>query len=298
MTNNHSAEARKALDHLKSLAATLDGWSLNAEKDNVTIYSREVEGAPPMTRGDTILEAGWTLEQIAAIIQCPGARKIWDERFDSAEIKERFNRRELLFHSKMKGTWPVSGRDIVGISIFEKDSKEYVIASKSVEEPSIPAASSHIRADVLVSGWILRALDGGKIGITYIVHINLNGTISQTFLKLVQNQTPLCAGKVADYARKFGFPPYVKSVEGRLRIDDFDHSNKIYTVEADALEEHGFLGGKTGTVIIEVPKKLYPNGFSLKNTLAEDISQKEEEGNTIVTIKSIKAPVTITISRP
>jgi len=297
--NKHAASSRKALTYLKELAASHDGWSFSTEKENVKIYTKEVEGGLPMTRGDTVLEAGWTLEQIGAIAQSPGARSVWDERYDHAETKERYTRRETLFYSKMKGTWPVSGRDLVGTSIVEyKEGEEFAIAMSSVDEPTVLPVSSYVRATLPISGWIFKPLEGGAIAITYIVHVNLNGNIPAAFVKIVQNQTPLCAGKVADYARKFGFPPYVKGLEGRIRREEFDHSKKVYSIEVDAIEEHGFFGEKTGSVVIEVSKIMFPSGFAVKTSISENIHEKEEtDGNTLITVKHIKAPVVITISK-
>jgi hypothetical protein len=296
--NKHSASSRKALAYLKELAASHDSWSFVTEKDNVKIYTKDVEGGLPMTRGETTLEAGWTLEQIGAIAQSPGARSIWDDRFESAELKERYTRREALFHSRIKGTWPVSGRDLVGTSIVEyKEGEEYIVAMSSVDEPTLPPVSSHVRATLPISGWVLKPLEGGAIAITYIVHVNLNGSIPGAFVKAVQNQTPLCAGRVAAYAREFGFPPLVKGLEGRIRNEEFDHKKKAYSLEVDAIEEHGFLGEKTGSVVIEVSKKMFPKGFAVKTSISENIHEKAEtDGNTLITVKHIKAPVIITIS--
>lgn len=297
--NKHAAASRKALAQVKELAASHDGWTFVTEKDNVKIYTKEVDGGLPMTRGDAVLEAGWTLEQLAAIVQSPGARSVWDERYEHAEVKERYTRREYLFYSRMKGTWPVSGRDLVGVSIAEfKEGEEFIVAMTSVEEPTLPPVSSHVRASLPVSGWIIKPLEGGAIAITYIVHVNLNGNIPKAFVKMVQNQTPLCAGKVTDYARKFGFSPYVKSLEGRILQENFDHSKKVYSLEVDAIEEHGFLGEKKGSVVVEISKKMFPDGFVVETSIKENIHEKEEaDGNTLVTIKHIKDPVVITISK-
>jgi len=297
--NKFAETSRKALTYLKELAASHDGWTFNSEKDNVKIYTKEVEKGLPMTRGDTVLEAGWTLEQLGAIAQSAGARANWDERFEFGEIAERYTRRENLVYSKMKGAWPVYGRDIVGTSIVEyKEGEEYVIAITSVEEPSLPPINSYVRATSPISGWVFKPLEGGAISITYIVHVNLNGSIPSAFVKRVQNQTPLCAAKVVDYARKFGFPPYIKALEGRIRQEEFNHAKLVYSVEIDAIEEHGFFGEKTGSVVIEVSKKLFPSGFTVKTSVSENIHEKEEaDGNTLVTVGKIKAPVVITISK-
>jgi len=297
--NKYAATTRNALSYLKELAASHDGWSFSTEKDNVKIYTREVEGGLPMTRGDTVLEAGWTLEQLGAVVQSPGARVIWDERFDLAELKERYTRREILLYSRMKGTWPVSGRDIVSTSIVEyKEGEEYIVAITSVDEPTLPPVSSHVRATSPISGWLFKPLEGGAIAITYIVHVNLGGSIPTAFVKKVQNQTPLCAGKVVDYARKFGFPPHIKALEGRIRHEEFNHAKLLYSLEIDAIEEHGFFGDKTGSVVIEVSKKMFPGGFAVKTSISENVHEKEDaDGNSLITVKNVKAPVVITISK-
>jgi len=252
-----------------------------------------------MTRGDAVLEPGWSLEQLGAVCLNPGARAVWDERYESSEIKEQYTLRESLFHSKMKGSWPVSGRDIVGTSIIEyHEGKEYIIAMSSVVEPTIPEISSHVRADLYISGWILRLLEDGSISVSYIVHIHLNGSIPSAFVKMVQLQTPLCAGKVCQYARKLGFPPYVKKLEGRVLREQFDQARKTYIAEVDAPEEHGFFGEKAGNMVIVVSKTMFPDSFAVKTSIVESVHEKEEaDGNTLVIIKHIKAPVVITISQ-
>lgn len=296
--HKHHSATRKTLAYVKELGATLDGWKFSSEKDKVKIYTKEASGAMPIIRGDTVLDAGWTLQQVAAICLSIGARTIWDERFDSAEIKERYSLHEILFHSKLKGTWPVSGRDVAGTSIVEKHDHELIISMTSVVDPLIPETPSHVRAELLAAAWIIKSLEAGKISLTYIVHINLGGSIPATFLKLVQNQTPLCAAKVVDYAHKFGFPPYVKSVEGRILREQFDAKKKVYEIEVDALEEHGLFNNK-GTIVFEVAKKMFPEGFDIQTSVQEAIHEKEEtDGNTLVTVKGFKEPVVITISKP
>jgi hypothetical protein len=294
----HHSSTHKTLAYVKELGGSLDGWKFSSEKDNVKIYTKEATGSMPITRGDTVLEAGWTLQQVAAICLSIGARTIWDERFDNAEIKERYSLHEILFHSKMKGTWPIPGRDIAGSSIVEKNDHELIISMSSVVDPLIPETTSHVRADLLAAAWILKLLEDGKISLTYVVHINLGGSIPTTFLKLVQNQTPLCAGKVADFARKFGFPPYVKSVEGHILREHFDPKKRIYEIEVDALEEHGIIH-HNGTIVFEVSKKMFPEGFGIQTSVPEAIHEKEEaDGNTIVSVKGFKEPVVITLSKP
>lgn len=296
--NKHSETTSKTLAYIKELSSTLDGWKFSSEKDNVKIYTKEVSGSMPIVRGDTVLEAGLTLEQVSAICLSPGARVIWDERFDSAEIKQRFSHHGILFHSKMKGTWPVSGRDIAGTSVVEANNHELIISMSSVVDPLIPEISSHVRANLMAAGWVLKTLEDGKISIIYIVHIDLAGSIPASFVKIVQLQTPLCAGKVVDYAHKFGFPPYIKSIEGRILREEFDHKKKTYVVEVDAPEEHGFLHNK-GTVVFEVSRKMFPEGFDVKTSPEESIHDKAEaDGNTLVTVKHFKEPVVITISKP
>ncbi|RUP45233.1 hypothetical protein BC936DRAFT_148444 [Jimgerdemannia flammicorona] len=292
VSHRHAAEARKGLAYLKELSATTDGWSFSSEHKDVKIYTRAVEGISlPIVRGDTVLEGDYTIEQVASVALAPGCRQIWDERFDGAEMREYFSHREALFYSKLKGSWPVSGRDIAGVSIRDTSEDVIYIAQSSVEDPKIPPVSSHTRAQLYISGWKISAVPNG-VSLTYITHVDIKGSVPSAFIKMIQLQTPQCAGKVADYIKEHGHPPFVTGdLKGHLKREVFEHKKKEFIVELEgtATEE--------GLVKIEVGKALYPKGFKVKvHGEATTEESDGEKGAKHVVVSGVTSLVTITIT--
>ncbi|KAJ1538115.1 hypothetical protein HK405_014106 [Cladochytrium tenue] len=81
----------------------------------------------------------------------------------------------------------------------------YVVQS-SVEDPNVPLVSGRVRGLLTVAIWVLRPAASGAAGcsdVTYITHVNPNGTIPGSLLRLIATETPSCAGfLIADLAKK------------------------------------------------------------------------------------------------
>lgn len=72
----HAESARKALDYLKDLTSSLDGFDFSQEKNGVKLYSKKVEGSQiNIVRGDTVLKTTqYTPRQLAAVANESGTR--------------------------------------------------------------------------------------------------------------------------------------------------------------------------------------------------------------------------------
>lgn len=164
----------------------------------------------------------------------------------------------------------------------------------SVEDPAIPPVSSHVRANLYISGWkIFKVPDG--VALTYITHIDIKGSsIPGAILRKIQLEIPLCAGRVVQYVKDNGYPPFiVGEFSGRLKSDIFDHAKRTHVVEVEGTDD------EEGLVKLEVGNVMYPNGFKVKvhgEATSEEI--EGENGVKYVVVSGYKSPVTITISRP
>ncbi|CAO3624072.1 unnamed protein product [Mucor hiemalis] len=153
----HAQTARTALAQLKELASSLEGWNFSQEKDGVKLYNKSADNSPvPIVRGDILLTGHeFTPQQIASIATLPGARKIWDEKFDVAELKQMYSAYESLFWCKVKTPWPISARDMSATSLREISEDECYVVMTSVEDESVPLVSGNVRANLFIPGWKL-----------------------------------------------------------------------------------------------------------------------------------------------
>ncbi|KAI8365283.1 uncharacterized protein BYT42DRAFT_649208 [Radiomyces spectabilis] len=282
--NRHAEHTRKSLQYLKDLSASLEGWEFSSEKNGVKLYTKQVEGlAMPMVRGDTVLQTTeFTPRDVASVATLPGARKIWDEKYDTSEVKEQYTPSETFFWVKLKAPWPVSPRDFAGTAIRDLSDDVCFVVMSSVVDPMIPEVSGCVRGHIVVSGWKFYKTEGG-IGLTYITQVDLAGSIPTSFLKNIQLQVPLCAGKVAEYIKEYGFPPHTISCTATMKKETFDHGKREHIIELD-----GTGGGEW-----VISRKMYPNGVKVH---IDGQGESQVIDNKLV-VKGIQGPATIKINK-
>jgi hypothetical protein len=206
---------------------------------------------------------------------------IGDEKFDRSETKEIYSRYESVFWGKVKTPWPISPRDMSATLLREFNDDESYIVMVSVEDDRIPEVSGNVRANLMISGWRMYKTETG-VGVTYVTQIDLAGSIPTSFLKSIQIQVPLCAGKVVQYAQDYGFPPYTVGGDIPFESEEFNNDKKEYTVKLDG----------QGSVQWQVSHVMYPNGIAI-DTSAE--SSKEDQGKTSIVTVNVQGPTTVVI---
>lgn len=210
-----------------------------------------------------------------------------DEKFDVAHVKEMYSCWESLFWVKIKAPWPVSPRDFVGIALRDFDDDEcYVSMSSVTDDAAVPPVSGCVRGNLMISGWKITKTANG-VAITYITQVDLAGSIPSSFLKSINLQVPLCAGKVADYAQTYGFPPSTIACSATYVKESFDHAKREFVAELD---------GQGGECTWEVSGKMYPNGIKVSTKAEYEIVDGEHRNKRVV-IKNVNGPTTVTISK-
>ncbi|KAI7901622.1 uncharacterized protein BX663DRAFT_543971 [Cokeromyces recurvatus] len=290
ITSPHAETARNALARLKRLAGeSSDEWKYIQEKNNVKLYHKS-EGDSPfvIVRGDTLLKGHeFTAAQVASVATLPGCRAIWDEKFDTSDIKKMYNKYESLFWSKVKTPWPISPRDMSATSLREMSDDECYVVMTSVEDEAIPPVSNCVRSNLLISGWKIIKTEAG-IAITYITQIDLAGSIPTAFMKNVQQQVALCAGTVVQYITKYGFPPLTKECSAEFKREEFEHAEREYSANLDGSGECQWL--VSSKMFSKVKVHIMGSDHATFEISTDD------KGNKIVDVKGIDGPTTVKIS--
>ncbi|KAI9269621.1 hypothetical protein EDC94DRAFT_599423 [Helicostylum pulchrum] len=284
VTNPHAESSNKAMEYFKELASTEEGWNFTQEKGGVKLYNKVTDSSPvAIVRGDIHIEGHeFTAQQIASIALLPGCRKVWDEKFDTSEIKIMYSRLESLFWVKVKTPWPISARDMCATSLRQITEDECYVVMASVEDAAVPPVSGNVRANLIISGWKITKTDTG-IDLIYITQVDLAGSIPTAFVKNVQQQVPLCAGLVVKYAEDFGYPPTSNTCTAEFKSEDFEHAEKTYVATLDG----------TGDAEWFICKKMYP--ASVKVAINGEATP--EIVNNVVRVTGINGPVTVTITK-
>ncbi|KAI7817668.1 hypothetical protein BC939DRAFT_317972 [Gamsiella multidivaricata] len=231
LPHRHSETARKALAMFKVLAASPeDRWRVVSSDGTFKSYSRIISGAGlPMLRGEGIISGGWTVEQINAVIESAGCRQIWDERFENMSIAETFNANEYLFHVTLRGIGSLTGRDLAGVTIIDRDPQTSALynVSTSVLDSTIPEDPGRIRALLELSGWSLRPIFDGQgntvsVNVTFVIQIDIRGTLPNSVIKSVTASMMTAVARLNQFINKTGYPPYASHISGSRLFDTFD----------------------------------------------------------------------------
>ncbi|KAJ3184234.1 hypothetical protein HDU87_005081 [Geranomyces variabilis] len=270
-TNPHHDSAALSLRLLRGLESKESGWAFHSESSGVTISQKLVTGAPmPMVRGDAILRGphGATAQQILSVVKSSSARKVWDGRFEDGNALVNYNLDESLVMSQQKGTFPVSGRDFVTANMthYDEDGTIYFTAT-SVVDRSAPVDTKRVRAHLTVAGWIIKPVPEG-VAVTYIVQVDIKGSVPSSIIKVIQTQTPLCIAEVFKFLRQKHYVPFViRNIPGvdpgrslPLRSEQFDQKDGSYAIE------YKRTGTRGRAVVLALPRPAYGPGAQVTVT--------------------------------
>ncbi|KAF9187550.1 hypothetical protein BGZ51_007396 [Haplosporangium sp. Z 767] len=261
LPHRHSETARKALAMFKVLASSSeDRWRAISSENGFKSYSRIISGAGlPMLRGEGTITGGWTVEQINAVIESAGCRHVWDERFENMSIAETFNHNEYLFHITLRGIGSLTGRDLAGVTIIDRDPQTSALynVSTSVLDPTIPEDPGRIRAMLELSGWSLRPTFDGQgntvsVNVTYVIQIDIRGSLPSSVVKSMTASMTTAVARLNQFINKTGYPPFASHISGTRLLDTFEPKTGFYELCYKAAP---------GWTEVRVGRKVYKEGY-------------------------------------
>lgn len=150
-------------------------------------------------------------------------------------------------HLLFKRVWPTAARDFVTLSNWRQleDGRVVIIHfSDSSFDKMFPPADGHVRADLVLSGYILAASkDGTKTSLQQYILTDLKGSLPASVVNMVARDQPLCTAVVRKLLEanqaKNGPPPVSDgsfTIEDLLRVAGQCHDQHVVT--ANPLKEH------------------------------------------------------------
>ncbi|KAI8141168.1 hypothetical protein BJV82DRAFT_178848 [Fennellomyces sp. T-0311] len=273
--SRHRTSRKQCIDTLKRLTSSdLDEWKELGERNSTKLYSKSVQGSTlPILRGDVTIHSPWTAEQVCSVIQCFGARKIWDEYFETGHVAERFSQKEYLVYTQMRSIFPIHSRDFALLTTIDSDPGTGTIhvASTSVSDSLIPTIKPHVRGRIIVYGWALRPLKSG-VRVTFVSHMDLEGTtpLPPAIIRQLTMEVPACVDRVQWYLRQHGCPPYIRRVAGKIMHEQFDSKDKSYRITFTAKHKPSHHRSQTNWCTdIRTHTSMYSCGFSVQTTPAD-----------------------------
>lgn len=126
--------------------------------------------AIPTVRGRGVVKSLTASALLSAILQ-PSARPLWDARYVSGDLLERYERRTYKFYNVQKGVrFLVSERDIVGVQTVVFAAGENPAGGFEVIQTSVkgdPDNNGRVRATLTCAGWSVTPR-GDDLEVSYV----------------------------------------------------------------------------------------------------------------------------------
>ncbi|PWN92958.1 Bet v1-like protein [Acaromyces ingoldii] len=199
------------------------------EDTDIKIYARP--GAPaselPMSKGTTYVPKSRPIELLACI-HTFSYRNLFDTRFASAGILQRYSLHDHHFYLVIRGIGPIySPRDATGVQTVRfydhagarlpmcyPDTPKVDIVYRSVNDPEVPPQEGKVRAWIHMGGYRLEwdeAKQATKV--TYVAHTNLQQSVPRYIGNVLMSELPRVTARLRGAVENFGFPPYILDIE-------------------------------------------------------------------------------------
>jgi hypothetical protein len=199
-----------------------------------------------------------------------------DPKFVDGKTVERFSQKDYLIYTKVDVESANQMRDFVLLSSIDSEpvSGTVYYVSASVEDQLIPKSDVHVRGHVFLEGWVFAPTfdTAGRtrsVLVTYMSHVDLRQPIFQhsheSLERLLYHDT-VRISSIEKFLNRYGCPPYVRRVAGKVSKETFDAQKKMYAIafivkHTSSIPEEENAG--TWCTDIRIHASLYPSGMRI-----------------------------------
>ncbi|KAI8646295.1 hypothetical protein BD408DRAFT_410519 [Parasitella parasitica] len=225
-------------EYLQSSIAATVVQSPARENGDVVIRKIDIANHP---LGGFLSESTWnncSIWDIKAVLESTGARKIWDNTFENSTYLHALTPTSSLWHTKMKGTWPVSPRDYVCFhgqyaSPYRIDLLTTSCFGDSFQYKPLPAVvAGYTRATMDVMGWRLERMDDRTASVKQVLVTQFPTWVVHYITSRFIVQTCAAVQSAREYFETFGAPPSLEYLTCAQLVNvKHDHERKNWRCE-------------------------------------------------------------------
>ncbi|KAG2230089.1 hypothetical protein INT48_004351, partial [Thamnidium elegans] len=232
-------------------------------KENGYVAIKKLE-IPNHAMGGFQSESTWTdcsVWDIKAVLESAGARKIWDNTFESTTFLHALTQTSSIWHTKLKGAWPVNPRDYVCFhgqytSPHRIDLLSTSCIGDSFQYKPLPKETSgYIRATMDVMGWRLQRTESHTVSVKQVLVTQFPTWVINFITSRFLVQTCAAVQSAKEYFESFGAPPSLESLSWALLVNlKHDHEKKNWRCEYTRRTDSEKDERKVAEVSVEPPK--------------------------------------------
>lgn len=172
-------------------------YKLVLKKGKTRIYKKMKEGSPViLLRTHTTLD--YSAEKMFHLLYNLDERSKWDKVF-SMKIVKIIDEKTDIIYGYVKGPPFISDRDFVQKRVTFKGYQgiDFVIGFEHFESEEFPKIKKAIRAETIISGYVIRKVSKDKTDISLIAQTDIKGVIPKYIFNKLSQKAPL------DWIKKF-----------------------------------------------------------------------------------------------
>lgn len=167
-------------------------WELEKEeKDiNLKIFTRDVDGFNfKEFKGEMLVKTQMTT--IATLLLDTHASPEWMYRSEKLEVIEVIDELTAVMYLINSAPWPVDYRDGVVMSVISQDPESLVLKAEiNIIKDRLPEYNDYVRIPYMAGFWLFEPKDDGQILVTYQIHADPGGSLSDWMANSVVVETP------------------------------------------------------------------------------------------------------------
>jgi hypothetical protein len=169
-------------------------WELVAEDEDMSLYTRDVEGRdlPILMASGRIHE---NMYETLAVLSDIERHHEWMKNLSESRLVGRISEYELFMYNRFDSPWPVTDRDaVVHVRAqFDKIRQHVHIRFENVNATSVPPVEGIVRAPRLLSTMEMQYIAPKETMLTYEIDIDPGGLLPRWLVRWATRRIPLQA---------------------------------------------------------------------------------------------------------
>ena len=170
----------------------LSNFKIVLKKKETEIYKKMSDGSPViLLRTHTVLN--YPAENLYFLLYNLDERSKWDKMFKQMKVVKLIDDKTDIVYGYVKSPPFVSDRDFVQKRVCFEDYEgiDYILAFEHYESEEFPPIKKVIRAETIISGYILRRDGPNRTKVSLIAQTDIKGTIPKYLFNKLSAKAPL-----------------------------------------------------------------------------------------------------------
>lgn len=173
-------------------AGAADGdWRLRKDKDDIQVYTKEIEGSPHDAVMAVTVMQNVRLSSMVALIEDLEACPDWADRCAESYVYRRLSETEAYVYTHNAMPFPVKDRDVLAHVTWTQNPESYEVVMTSMATTGImEEVKGRLRLVQAKANWRFKPLPGGGVEVSNEAHINPGSSLPGWITNMLLVDTP------------------------------------------------------------------------------------------------------------